>query len=84
MRLPLLLILPLVAALSACNEFPELDDTVDSDARYPALLPIESLTSRAPDPRIKPETAPDTQSRIDRLKSRAARLQGDVIDDETN
>ena len=84
MRLPFLLIPALLVALSACSDFPELEDTVDSDATYPALVPIESLTARAPDPRIEPETAPDTQSRIDRLKSRAARLQGDVIDNDTH
>ncbi|MEO3415719.1 hypothetical protein AAFO92_13765 [Roseovarius sp. CAU 1744] len=76
----------LVAVLSACNEFPALDDTVDSDARnapYPELVPIEQLNAQAPDPRIKPETAPQTQARIDRLKSRASRLKGDVVDAET-
>lgn len=84
MRLPPLLLPALLATLSACNEFPELEDTVDSNATYPDLVPIESLTAKAPDPQIEPETATDTQARIDRLKSRAARLQGDVIDDETH
>ncbi|WP_306113590.1 MULTISPECIES: hypothetical protein [unclassified Roseovarius] len=84
MRLPLFLFPTLFAALSACSDFPELEDTVDSDATYPDLVPIESLTAKTPDARIEPETAPDTQARIDRLKSRAARLQRDVIDDETH
>ena len=87
MRLPLVFLPALFAALSACNEFPALDDTMDREARnapYPDLVPIETLNAQAPDPRIKPETAADTQSRIDRLKARAARLQGNVIDAETH
>ena len=84
MRLTLLMISALCLSLSACSEFPELEDTVDSNAAYPGLVPIESLTSQAPDPRIKPETAPDLDARVDRLKARAARLKSDVIDEETH
>ena len=81
-------LIPIVfAALGACSDFPELDDAVDSDAQgttYPDLVPIESLNSRAPDQRITPETAPDLDSRIARLKNRAARLKGPVVDTETH
>ena len=74
----------LVAGLSACSDFPELEDVVDSDAAYPDLVPIESLTSQTPDPQIKPETAPNLDARVERLRARAGRLKGDVIDDETH
>ncbi len=84
MRLKFLMISALTVGLSACSEFPELEDTVDSNAAYPGLVPIESLTSQAPDPQIKPETAPDLETRVDRLKARAARLKRKVIDEETH
>lgn len=82
-RLPIAMSLALIVGLSACSEFPELDETVDSDAAYPELVPVESLTARAPDPRLKPETSPELSSRMDRLRARAAGLKRDVIDEET-
>ncbi len=83
MRLSLTLIPVLFVTLSACSEFPELEQEEDKSAAYPSLVPVERLNSQAPDPQIKPETAPDLDKRVDRLKRRAKRLQRDVIDDET-
>ncbi len=86
MRLPLVLLSALFAALSACSEFPALDDATSREARtapYPDLVPIETLNAQAPEQRIEPETTAETQARIDKLKARAAKLQGNVIDDET-
>ena len=86
MRLTFFLIPAVFTALSACNEFPELDQTVDSDARdasYPDLVPIDTIQSGIPDQQIEPETQDELDARVDRLKARADRLSGAVIDDAT-
>lgn len=79
----------LIAALSltGCSQFPELEQVEDSAAReapYPDLVPIESITASVPDARTTPATAPDMETRVDRLKARAGRLKGTVVDAATH
>lgn len=87
MRLPFVLIPAFCAALTACGEFPELKEAVDSDARrapYPDLVPLESITGNIPEKRITPETPEELDARVARLKARSARLNRSVIDSETH
>ena len=82
MRLTFVLIL----GLSACSQFPELDESVDSQARdapYPDLVRVETLKANLPDTRIEPDAADDVESRVERLRARAARLKGTVIDGQS-
>lgn len=70
------LILFLVAALSACSQFPELDATVSDDARdapFPDLVPIESLTARIGQDRITPDMPGTVEARAEGLRSQAGR-----------
>ena len=75
--------------MAGCARFPELDRTIEPQARqadYPALLPVDELAaiSAAPAPAPGTAAAPDPpDARIARLKARAARLRGGVIDEET-
>ncbi len=72
--------------LAACSQFPQLDETVDSQARraaYPDLIPIEDIYTRIPDTRIYPDTPLRLEDRVSRLRARAARLRGTVIDGAT-
>lgn len=74
------------AALAACSTFPELDASVSDevrDAPYPDLVPMASLEQRTTEGRITDATLPDVNARIARLKARAARLRGTVIDAPT-
>ena len=60
--------------------------TVTDTARYapyPDLVPLDGLQARIAETRIAPETVGDTETRIARLKARAARLRGTVIDSGT-
>lgn len=78
--------LVMIFTLTACSHFPELDGTVDSaarDAAYPDLIPVEQIYARMPDARIEPDTSLEVEARVDRLRSRAARLRGTVIDSAT-
>ncbi len=83
--LPLALIL--VAALPACSQFPALDATVSEDIRnasYPDLVPLDTLDIRTAPGRITPGTVKTMEARVARLKARAARLRGTVIDRDTH
>ncbi|MDX1785773.1 hypothetical protein [Roseovarius sp. ZX-A-9] len=76
----------LVAALSACSQFPELDAVVSDDIRdapYPDLVPLDTLDIRTGPGRITPGTAQTVEARVARLKARAARLRRTVIDGDT-
>lgn len=76
----------LIAALTACSQFPQLDETVGDAARkapYPDLIPIEKFHAQIPDTLIEPTTAPQVEARVAQLKARAARLRGSVIDNAT-
>ncbi len=80
------LVLVFISVVSSCSDFPELDDAVDSDAhdaRYPDLVPIEDIYAGIPEAQIDDETTMDVEARIARLKARAARLRGTVIDSHT-
>ncbi|WP_245306310.1 hypothetical protein [Roseovarius aestuariivivens] len=73
----------LLAGLTGCAQFPELDDTFDAEARragYPDLVPAETLRADLPQTRIAPQTRTALEVRIAGLRARAARLRGQVID----
>lgn len=75
--------------LAGCTRFPELAGTIEPEARtagYPSLLTVDELAALSDETGAIPgrTTAPETpESRIARLKARAARLRGGVIDQET-
>ena len=74
------------AALTACSQFPQLDDTVSTSARnaaYPDLVPVENIQNQVPEARIEATDAMDATARAARLKARAARLKGAILDDAT-
>ena len=74
------------AALAACSQFPELQEDAalgGRDAPYPDLVPVETLRAQAPDAAITPESQTGMEARITRLRSRAARLKGTVVDGGT-
>ncbi len=86
MRLTLFMLPALVALLGACNQFPELDHTVDSDAQaagYTDLVPIETIKAAVPETQIEPKTEEDLEDRVERLKKRANGLRGAVVDEAT-
>ncbi len=71
------LILPVLFAIPACIEYPELDAKVDAAARaapYPDLIPVEEIRASVAAPQIEPTTSSDVNARAARLKARAARL----------
>ncbi len=76
--------LTLTLALSACTQFPELDQNTSAETRrapYPDLLPVEDLRARLDAPRVTDQTTLSLEARVARLRARAARLRGTVIDD---
>jgi len=71
---------------AGCTELPPLPEEVRdnrADQAYLDLVPVGEITGRVPPPRSDDRTAPDLQSRADRLRARAARLDAPVIDAET-
>lgn len=69
--------------MGGCSDFPELDAAISPAARkagYPGLMPIDQLLAEAQQVQISPQTVSNLQSRISRLKARAARLRGPVVD----
>lgn len=75
--------LTLTLALSACTQFPELDDATSRETRrapYPDLLPVEDLRARVAAPRTSEQTTRTLEARVAALRARAARLRGSVID----
>ncbi|WP_417742753.1 hypothetical protein [Salipiger sp.] len=81
MRLSPLLLLPV--ALLGCATFPELDAARTpgvASQPFPALLPIDDLIA-APPPRATPELRAGIEDRVAGLRSRASRLQGEVVSD---
>jgi len=78
----------LVAAttLAACSQFPQLEEDAAlgaRDAPYPELVPAESLRAQAPGAQITDDSQAALDTRITRLRSRAARLKGTVVDGGT-
>jgi len=78
-------------ALAACAEpYPVAPDLAASgaDAPWPALVPVERITAQVPPaapPRNTAGTVADAplDTRAERLRARAERLRGPVIDPET-
>mgnify|MGYP005857443637 CR=1 FL=1 len=72
-------------ALAGCSDpYPLAADLAASGAAapYPALMPVEQITAQVPPPAA--DTAPTIDSRSARLRARAARLRGPVIDAATD
>ncbi|WP_299654444.1 hypothetical protein [uncultured Tateyamaria sp.] len=69
----------LCLTLTACTQFPELDDTVSPSvqaADFPALLPLEPLMARAAPVVSDPvETTQTLEARVSALRARARALQ---------
>lgn len=66
-----------LAALTGCTQFPELDATQTpgvAEAPYPDLLPLDALLNGAV-PRATPGEAAAVEGRVAALKARASRLQ---------
>lgn len=86
MRLyPALFLAALAASLlTGCDPFPTFEVSESARAAaYPDLVPVEEITGQVPAQAIAPETSSDLTKRAARLKARAARLRGSVVDAET-
>ena len=69
-------------ALSACTQFPELDDAVSKDvaaAPYPEFLPTAQFSGTAPAPRLSADDEAALIARAARLSARAAALRRPVL-----
>lgn len=69
--------------LAGCLDAPELDDRVPAsvqDADYPALVPLDSVLRGVSQEKATKE-ADDLAARVDRLRQKADRLSGPVLDD---
>jgi starvation-inducible outer membrane lipoprotein len=86
MRAHLAIAIALSATLTACTPFPELESTIPDDlkdAPYPDLVPLDTLNAAMAQPQLTDESLSGLESRADRLRARAARLGGTVIDAPT-
>lgn len=75
-----------LCGLAACTEFPDLGSVVApglGSADYPKLVPVEPLLAQAQEVQITPDSMAGIEGRIARLKARAARLRGRVVDSGT-
>ena len=75
--------LALVTALTACTGFPALNGTISpalEKADFPDLVPVEPLLARAEEVQITDQTEAGIAARVARLRARAARLKGSVVD----
>lgn len=69
--------------ISACTQFPELDETVTPEleaADFPALVPLDPILANARSARgqtLRTEAA--LEARVVNLRARAARLRGSVL-----
>ncbi|WP_343079682.1 hypothetical protein [Ostreiculturibacter nitratireducens] len=84
---PALLASALVAVLSGCAQFPEVEAAMSPEAAradYPALMPIDDVLARAAEDGIAgPDLEASLQERAARLRARAAALRAPVVDAET-
>lgn len=83
-RLPLALLLAALA--QGCAQFPALDGTVPPEAEraaFPRLVPLGPVLARAEEVQITEATEADINARVARLRARAARLRGSVVDGGT-
>ena len=72
--------------LAACSAFPERQEDADLAAReapYPQLVPVETLRTQVPQTDITTESQATLEARITRLRNRATRLKGTVVDGGT-
>lgn len=72
-----------VAALTACTQFPALDENLSAQARaapYPDLVPVEDLRAQLAAAKITDETTTSLEARVASLRARADRLRRTVID----
>ena len=80
-------VLALIGALLAgCSNFPELNGVISPAAQgtdYPSLLPIDQIITGAQQAQFTGQTSVTLQARANRLRARADRLRGPVIDRKT-
>lgn len=79
------LILPALLA-AACTQFPVIEDRVGEDVRdapYMDLVPVETLRAGVPATQVTDTDITAVEARIARLRARAARLSGAVVDSQT-
>ncbi|SLN41332.1 hypothetical protein ROG8370_01731 [Roseovarius gaetbuli] len=80
---------PLLAALAAsliagCDPVPTLEASKGArDAPYPDFIPAEDILAQVTPDAVTPATSTDLADRTARLRARAARLKGSVVDAET-
>jgi len=82
LRTCLLLALTVTIAFG-CTRFPALDARISAQARaadFPRLLPMTQLMAGVSEAQIVDATSADLAARMARLRARAARLRGPVID----
>ena len=79
--------LAMILTLSACTQFPELDNAVSTsaqDAEFPDLVPVHGLLTQAEPQNGTPEDTINTlNARVAALRNRANRLRGTVVDPTT-
>jgi len=71
---------------NACTQFPVIEDRVSEDVRdapYMDLVPIETLRAGMPEDQLTDTDATAVEARVARLRARAARLSGAVVDTQT-
>ncbi len=77
----------MVLALSACTQFPQLDETIEPPAEaadFPELVPLEPiLADLAAAPERMAQTEAGLEARAAALRAKAARLRGGMINGET-
>lgn len=75
-----------LVGLTGCSDFPDLGGAVAPGlerADYPRLVPVEPLLAQVDEVQITPETMAGIEGRVARLKARAARLRGRIVDTGT-
>lgn len=75
-----------VLLATACTQFPVIEDRVSEDVRdapYMDLVPIETLRTGMPEDQLADTDATAVEARVARLRARAARLSGAVVDNQT-
>lgn len=79
--------LAMILTLSACTQFPELDNAVSTsaqDAEFPDLVPVSGLLAQTVPQNDTPESTVNTlNARVAALRNRANRLRGTVVDPTT-
>ena len=85
-RLSALSVVLVIVLVTGCAEVPPLSDELRAERgtiAYPKLIPAGEITGQVPPPATDARSAPDLEERAARLRARAARLGGPVIDAET-